>query len=80
MKTSWTEGLSPEKKIEIRKEFVGSAILRERLIKMLEGKVESARSKARSGNTYENPNWGYVQADAIGYEKALYEIISLISK
>ena len=80
MKTVWTAGLDEQKTIEIRREFVGGAILRERLQKILRDKIETARTTARSANTYENANWAYLQADQIGYERALFEIISLISE
>jgi hypothetical protein len=80
MKTSWIQGLNADQKLEMRKEFVGGALLRARLQKLLEDKIDVVRTKSRSSNTYENPNWSLLQADAIGYEKALYEIISLISK
>lgn len=80
MKTIWLDGLSDEKKVEMRRDFVGSSLLREHLSKILENKVENARSRARAACTYENPNWAYLQADTIGYERALYEVISLIEK
>lgn len=79
MKTSWTQGLDKERAIEIRKDFVGGALLRARLQKLLEDKINNVRVKSRAGSTYDNPNWALVQADTIGYEKALSEVISLIS-
>lgn len=79
MKTVWLKGLDPQATIECKQEFVGAARLRERLAALLEAKADEKRKAVRSGNAYENPNWALVQADAIGYEKALYEVISLIS-
>jgi hypothetical protein len=79
MKTVWTKGLTPEQAIACRGDFVGAAPLRERLTALLEAKANEKRKATRSGNSYDNPNWALVQADAIGYEKALYEVISLIS-
>ncbi len=79
MKTDWLKGLDAQQKIECKSEFVGAARLRERLTALLEAKAESKRIATRSGNAYDNPNWALLQADAIGYEKALYEVISLIS-
>ena len=79
MKTVWLKNLSPQEKIECKMEYVGSLRLRERLKALLEAKAEENRKAVRSGNAYENPNWALVQADAIGYEKALFEVISLIS-
>ncbi len=78
MKTSWKEGLSPEKKKEIDLEFSSSVILRNRLTQILNKKIKSSINEARLKSSYESPNWGLLQADAIGYERALLEVISLI--
>lgn len=78
MKTTWTKGLTPEQETELRKDFVGSIILRKRLKELLEEKSKSSRDATLSKKCYETPNWAYLQADAIGYERAISEIISLI--
>jgi hypothetical protein len=80
MKTVWTNGLTPEEKTELKKDFVGSVILRRRLKKLLEDKENASRKASISKEGYENPNWAYLQADARGYERAISEIISLISE
>ncbi len=79
MKTVWLSGLNAQEKIECKQEFVGAARLRERLVVLLEKKANEHRKAMRSEDAYSNPNWPLLQADAIGYEKALYEVISLIS-
>lgn len=79
MKTKWTKGLNPQQEVQANADFVGAAGFRERLRVLLEAKANDARKASRSGNAYDNPNWALVQADAIGYEKALFEVISLIS-
>lgn len=78
MKASWTQGLTKEQGDILRQDFVSSIALRMRLNDMLVVKQEECRKAARSKLTYENPNWAYVQADAIGYERAISDIISLI--
>ena len=78
MKASWTQGLTKEKANILRQDFVSSIALRMRLNDLLVAKQEEIRKVARSKVTYENPNWAYVQADAIGYERAISDIISLI--
>lgn len=78
MKTSLTNGLPVEKKKELISEFSSSGILRERLVMLLKKKIESTRTKCRLELTYDSPNWSLVQADSIGYERALTEAISLI--
>lgn len=79
MKTTWTAGLKPETADEMRRDFGASALLRERLEEILTEKIESRRRITRGPDQYNNASWGYLQADAIGYERALVEIISLIS-
>jgi hypothetical protein len=80
MKTVWTKGLTEEQKTELRKDFVGSVILRRRLKELLEEKIKTTRTGTTSKDAYEKPAWPFIQADAIGYERALNEIISLISE
>lgn len=79
MKTSWNKGLNAQQKAEMKHHFEASGALRERLKVLLQDKIESARSSTRSSNSYDNPNWALVQADSIGYERAILEIISLIT-
>lgn len=79
MKTSLTAGLTKEQTEIVTKEFISSLALRERLIAVLNGKKESLRSEATSKTSYDNPSWAYFQADANGYERAINEVVSLLS-
>lgn len=79
MKSSITAGLEAQTAQEIKAAFNASARLRERLVTLLEAKVELSRKNARQTDAYEKPSWAYLQADAIGYERAIYELISLLS-
>lgn len=78
MKTVWTKGLNAEQTTELKKDFVGSVILRKRLQAIIEEKIKASRDASMGKDGYENPNWAYLQADARGYERAMSEIISLI--
>lgn len=79
MKTIWTKGLNAEQIVQLKQDFVGGALLRERLSKLLEEKQDSSVKRSRSEEGYSNPNWAYQQADSRGYERAISEVISLIS-
>lgn len=79
MKTILTKGLTKEKAKELESDFKASAFLRERLSAILEDKNNALRREIRQKNMYESPSWAYIQADAVGYERAIYEVISLIS-
>mgnify|MGYP001601879557 CR=1 FL=1 len=79
MKTIWINGLDAEKKTEMKKEFNSSSLLRERLSALITDKKRSNRKKNILESAYDNPNWAYLQADSVGYERVLEEVISLIS-
>ena len=79
MKTSLTAGLDEEHASNVVDEFIHSPVLRERLIAVLNGKKASFRSETMSKTSYDKPNWAYLQADCNGYERAIDELISLLS-
>lgn len=79
MKTVWVKGLNEQEKEEMRSSFVSSANVRKRLTELLEDKIETKRKSNVSEERYESPGWAYLQADAVGYERAMREIISIIS-
>ncbi|MNL67417.1 hypothetical protein D3C87_1920020 [compost metagenome] len=78
MKSTWIAGKTPEQKAELTSTFKASLLLRERLAAMLDAKIDNARKATRSKETYLDASWAYRQADSIGYERALSEVISLI--
>ena len=78
MKTSWIKGLNDQDKLDLESSYKASTVLRRRLIELLKEKAELANKNARSKMTYDNPNWAYLQADKVGYERALHEIIELL--
>lgn len=79
MKTTWFGGMNASQKEIMRSEFNSSAGLRLRLAELLKDKIDAKRTTVRGDDMYSVPNWELRQADAIGYEKALLEVISLIS-
>lgn len=80
MKTAWTVGLSVEEKNEIRAAYAASGRLRARLTEMLEKKQKETYHKSLSEDGYTNANWAYTQADAVGFQRAIDMVISLIEK
>lgn len=78
MKQSWTTGLNEEQTKIIKQDFKGSIVTRSRLAELITNKIRSSNATVRSKESYDIANWAYLQADAIGYERALNEIISLI--
>lgn len=78
MKTVLTKGLNAEQKEEIKRDFLASSQLRERYKQLLKEKSELAQKASITKDNYLSPNWGYLQADAVGYQRALEEVISLL--
>ena len=79
MKTSWCKGLEPDAKELMKGYFGSSALLRERMKHILEEKIRVRSSNSIALSEFDNPSWAYKQADKIGYERALLEIIELIT-
>ncbi len=77
--TVFTGKLSPEKRDEFNYRFLESEdvlnIIKEVLVKKLESDVEVRRGL----NNYSSPSWSEYQADGIGYQRALQEVIQLLT-
>lgn len=78
MKTVWTEGLDTKMALEMRGDFISSHLVRKRLTKLLEDKIDAKRKFIRKDERYDTPNWDKLVADSLGYERALAEVISLL--
>lgn len=78
MKKNWIAGLDKQRSDEIRRDFDASAGLRQRLTDLLNDKIAVKRKEILSKDMYDSPSWTFYQADAIGYERAINEVISLI--
>lgn len=79
MKTTWTKGMTPEQVAEFKREYATSGVVRDRLTNLLKEKIKVSNVNLRNKDNYEKSSWSFLQADGIGYERALNEIISLIS-
>lgn len=78
MKTAWTAGLEKDVAKEVRADFISAHLLRKRLTQLLNDKIETKRAAIRKDQSYDKANWHNYVADAIGYERALTEAISLL--
>ena len=79
MKTAIIKGLTEQHAEEVRGAFIHSAVLRQQLVKLLQEKINASNRNTRSKDAYGIPNWAYLQADAVGYERALVEVINLLT-
>lgn len=78
MKIAWVKGLVGEEKEEMKRLFLSNALFRKREQHLLQEKINSIRQKNVIESSYDSPNWALKQADAVGYERALQEIISIL--
>lgn len=78
MKASITTGLEAAEAKLVQAEYLSSPLLRKRLKTLLLKKQEAMRKKRLGDDNYASPNWVGLQADAVGYQRAIDEIIGLI--
>ena len=73
----WTKGLSKEDKANFELLLRNSTSVSTKLVGLLEARLEESR-KANKAD-YESPAWAYKQADRLGYERALMDIMALFN-
>lgn len=79
--TAWTSNLStPDAKKEFNQQFDNAKGVLNRLVKIVEDKKATADYRQLSAESYANPNWALMQADIVGYNRALNEILQLIKE
>ncbi len=61
-----------------KQEFEESKAFRRLLSEMLVDKIRVKHSEMREKAKYEIAHWPYFQADGMGYDRALNEILSLL--
>ena len=74
MKVAWTKDCKTGPEKAKRKEVILSNQGSLDILKVI---IESKRIKAK-GSDYESPSWAYKQADTIGYNRALTELLDLM--
>ena len=75
MKTAWVA--NAQNKAELKQAYKASSVIRKRLSLICNKKKEGGFILTKGD--YDSPNWQYRQADAVGYRRALEEVISLLS-
>ena len=77
MKVTLYKGLTKEETEELKKEYAKAVLLRGRFKDVLEDKLRVAREKLEAKAAYDSPNWSLTQADQIGYNRAINDLIKL---
>ena len=78
MKTVWTSSKNEQETLDIKAAWAASGVLRNRLIELCEDEIKGSYQLSKS--QYDSPNWQLLQADSVGYRRALEKVISLISQ
>lgn len=78
VKSSWFNGLDERKAGEVKASLLASEVVMKRLKVMLEKRIEESYQAQRSNSNYNDPNWPLKQADYIGTQRTLKEILDLI--
>lgn len=73
----WFDGVSEEEKDSRRREIQAAKPALAVLHKIMSDKL-ALEMKARKSD-YENPSWAYLQADSIGYQRAVETLLTLIT-
>jgi len=75
MKTTWFINLPKDQQEGFKKQVLSSKDVLERLRQILEDK----QTEVVLSTDYDNPSWAYKQADRNGYDRALTEVINLVT-
>jgi hypothetical protein len=77
---AWTANLSPDEVKRLVSQLRESDTIRERLISILDQRMRASVNDQHSSKNYDSPNWAYKQADAVGYQRAMKEVINLLTE
>lgn len=79
MKTVWLHGLDDQKVSDLKQRFKECIIVRKRFFELVIKMIEEGRKESSSKAMLDSPNWALQQADRMGYERALRDMLELFS-
>lgn len=74
----WTKGMKEGDQKSFEETLRHNHHLLARLSEILEEWIAEADKQSLSKSSYDNPNWPYLQADLIGYKRALTKVKEII--
>lgn len=77
---SWTTGLSKNEKKELEYAINNSSVVFNRLRHILDQRLEASIADQHSQLKYETPNWPLLQADYIGYQRAIKDLLTFFKE
>lgn len=80
MKVEWfVDCKNPDEKEERREIVQSGRPLRELLQMILEKRLQRVQEDRKKRSLYDSPNWAFIQADLVGAERELTELLSLMT-
>lgn len=77
MKLKWTQDIKdPKEKTKFKESIRNSKFILDKLSQICYNMLEENRTS--STKDYDSPGWAFRQADKVGYERALRDIIKLL--
>lgn len=70
---------SDAEKIEFEKTLRNNGFVLDKLIRILENRLQSIDRDEMSRNSYDSPSWAFLQAHQNGRREGLTEVLSLLS-
>lgn len=77
--TDLLRGIKEEDKENFKERLIHNKDLLDRIVGVLRDKAHAANKKAAAELSYESPSWAYYQADKLGYNRALGEMIAILT-
>ena len=77
---SWTTGLSPEEAKELNYKLKNSGTVLSRLSSILDQRLKNSADTQLSQSNYNSPSWALQQADSIGYQRAMKEVMTFLQE
>ena len=69
---------SKAEETELRQSYASAHLMREKLSQVLSDKAEEAQRASLAKEGYESAAWAYKQADNVGYQRAIQEILKYL--
>jgi hypothetical protein len=75
-----TNGLDPEQKKDIRDNYKGSSLIRERLVEIFQKELDKVVGNEEKLVNYESDNWSLQVADSRGYRRGIRFAMKYLKK
>lgn len=75
----WTKGLNAKARGEMEQQWDEALYVRQRLVTMIGKSMDVSSRYAENKERYKDPSWAPLQADEIGYHRAMREVVRYLT-